>query len=139
MYSHGSETRLATCDIGLQKIFRAVLRIIDHKILEGVRGKEDQEAAFVAGKSTVHWPMGNHNVLNETDLCKAVDAAAYPLDWENFYLHCYFAGIVMGVAAYMGIPLRWGGDWRGDQSQIRAQFKEKGRLNDLVHFELADE
>ena len=43
----------------------------------------------------------------------------------------FFGGLVTGLAKQKGIPLRWGGDWDGDNN-----FKDN-RFDDLVHFELS--
>jgi len=50
-------------------------------------------------------------------------------DTKSFY---HFAGFVLGIAAVMGIELRWGGDWDMDDDLHDQTF------NDLVHFELKE-
>ena len=54
-------------------------------------------------------PKNKHNA-EEPELSKAVDVAPYPIDWNDKERFYYFAGVVMGIAIQMGIPLRWGGD-----------------------------
>lgn len=133
-YSKSSERKLATCDKRLQLIFRKVLQIMDHTILEGRRGKEDQEKYFKTGASKLHWPHGKHNVLIETDLSKALDATPYPVDFTDIPRQCYFSGVVMGVAASLEIPLRCGADFDRDN-----YIAEKGTFIDLPHHELIGE
>ena len=42
----------------------------------------------------------------------------------------YFAGFVKGIALMLGIPIRWGGDWNGNNDLKDNNF------DDLPHFEL---
>lgn len=44
----------------------------------------------------------------------------------------YMGGYVAGVADQLGTPVRWGGDWDGDEDFSDQTF------DDLVHFELVD-
>ena len=110
VYSLSSENQLRTCHPDLQKVFRAVLKLMDHKIIEGKRGEEAQERAVLDGKSKVHWPDGEHN----SDPSNAVDAMPVPIDWKDAEKLHYFAGLVVGTAAAMGIKIRWGGDFNMD-------------------------
>lgn len=128
LYSQRSLDRLATCDTRLQRVFHAVIRVVDCTILCGHRGQAEQDEAFRAGKSKVRWPHGKHNSLPSM----AVDAAPYPIDWEDRERATLFAGFVLGVAREMGIRLRWGGDWNGDW-----QVKDNA-FDDLWHFELVE-
>lgn len=132
--SNASEARLETCDNRIQLVIRRAAAAWPGglAVLEGHRGEEAQHAAFVAGKSKLDWPNGNHN----SQPSRAVDAA--PLDprvpgqvnWKDTRRFYLFGGFVLGLAAEMGIPLRWGGDWDRDS------FVDDQKFNDLVHFEL---
>ena len=121
-----SKRRLATCDEDLQELFQEVVKFFDCSILEGHRGEETQNKYFDEGKSQVKWPDGKHNSSPST----ALDAAPYPIDWDDTDRFYYFAGFVKGVAFNIGIPIRWGGDWDDDTDVKETKFK------DLVHFEL---
>ena len=134
-YNKTSKNRLQTATYNLQKIFNFVGKRVNTTILDGYRGKIKQNKAYDEGRSRVQWPNGKHN----TNPSKAVDALPYPIDWgehgnstqrrkaiNRFY---YFGGYVMGVAAVMGIKLRYGGDWDGDFDLHDQTF------DDLVHFE----
>ena len=125
-FSATSLRRLGTCDIRLIDLFIEVADHIDTTIICGHRSQEDQDAAFRAGKSQVQWPNGNHN----SKPSKAVDAAPYPIDWQDRERATLFAGFVMGLAAGRGIILRWGGDWNRDWQVSNNSF------DDLWHFEL---
>lgn len=132
-YSAASKTRLATCDPRLQRVFNAVLALgFDHSILCGERGQQEQHEAFLRGYSKKDYPASEHNKHPS----RAVDAQPYPAHvgdrrWQQ---DCsFFAGVVVGVAASMGIRIRWGGDW----DQDRTTTDENG-LVDMPHFELED-
>ena len=143
-FSFGTSSliQLESCDPRLQDVAQRAIRIIDFKVCEGHRDKEKQNKAFAEGKSKVQWPNGKHNLLPS----KAFDLAPYPIIWPTpelkkndfgkyvkvvarFYL---LAGVIMTVAAMMGIKLRWGGDWDGDWDLFDQDF------DDLGHFELED-
>jgi len=140
-YGRESEHQLRSVDPLLQRTMRVVVKTYDNKILKGHRGQEEQHAAFVAKRSKLDWPNGNHNAYPS----QAVDAAPYPVDFGdgplvvngkldraklNALLRFYhFAGFVQGVAEQLGDPLRWGGDWDSDRDLSDQTF------NDLVHFE----
>lgn len=125
-FSNKSLERLKTCHPDLQRLFNEVIKHVDCTIIEGHRGKEAQNKAYKEGASNVMWPFGNHNTMPS----EAVDAALYPIDWDDTEGNYYFAGFVMGVAAMMGIKIRSGSDWDQDED-----FHDQ-RLIDVVHFEL---
>lgn len=117
-FGNKSNGRLDTCDIKLQLLFREVVKIINCTILDGHRGKERQEEAFEDGVSKVHWPNSRHN----TRPSKAVDVMPFyqekphihwDMDNKQYYGEMMmFAGIVFGVAAKMGIKVKWGGQFK---------------------------
>lgn len=125
-YSSRSKSRLATCDPKLQKLFNEVIKHWDCTILEGMRDEETQNEYFRTGRSKLKFPSSKHN----SSPSRAVDAAPYPIDWQDIERFRAFGGFVLGVAAALGIKIRWGGDWDGDRS-----FKDQS-FNDLPHFEL---
>ena len=125
-FSRASLSALATCHADLQRVMEEAIRHIDFTVIEGHRGRTAQEKAYKAGNSKVRWPNGKHNTLPS----KAVDIAPYPIDWSDTERFVYFAGIIMGIAAEMGIKLRWGGDWDGDTHVKDEKFRDYG------HFEL---
>lgn len=133
MFSKESFSKLSTCHPDLQTIFYDVIKSFDCKVLEGFRTKEDQEKAFAAGNTKIHWPQGKHN----SQPSMAVDVSPYPVDWKNLPRFYWFAGYVMGIAQRLKDEgkithsLRFGGDWDRDKDINDETFK------DLVHFELA--
>lgn len=125
-YSTRSRENLDTAHPLLQDLFQTVLKWYDHTVLEGHRGEEAQNRAAREGKSKLRFPKSKHNSFPAV----AVDVAPYPIDWKDRERFYHFAGFVMGVAAMMGIELRWGGDWDGD-----GDFSDQS-FDDLPHFEL---
>lgn len=124
-FSLASKTKLLTCHPELQRLFNEVIKHWDCQILEGHRGKEAQNKAFREGNSKLQWPKGKHNKLPSL----AIDVAPYPIDWKDTQRFIYFAGFVKGIAATLGIKLRYGGDWDSDTQMTDENFR------DLVHFE----
>lgn len=125
-YSEGSLKHLNSCCPELQEIFTEVLQLWDCTIIEGHRLKRVQDEYFRTGKSKVQWPSSAHNDIPS----RGVDAAPYPIKWNDRERFVFFAGQVKGVAAGFGYKIRWGGDWDGD-NDLRDQT-----FMDLVHFEL---
>ena len=126
----GSRSRknLATCHEDLQELFNEVIKFFDCTVIQGHRGKEEQNKYFDEGKSKVKYPNGRHNA----NPSNAVDVVPYPIDWKDTDRMYYFAGFVKGIAYKMGIPIRWGGDWNDNTEVKDTNFK------DLPHFELRD-
>ena len=125
-FGKNSRNRLATCDERLQKVFNEVIKRIDCSVLEGHRSAERQDKLFKEGKTKVKYPKGRHN----SNPSRAVDCTPYPIDWKDRERQTLFAGYVLGIAAGMGINLRWGGDW--DQDFQVAD----NRFDDFPHFEV---
>jgi peptidoglycan L-alanyl-D-glutamate endopeptidase CwlK len=131
-FSQTSFTKLTTCHHDLQVLFHEVIKFFDCKVLEGYRGKDDQDKAVAFGTSKLNWPDGKHNHMPSM----AVDVVPYPVDWHNNNRFYWFGGFVMGIAqklkdeGRMTHSVRYGGDWNGDGNIDYERFK------DLCHFEL---
>ena len=125
-FSPRSLERLNTCDPRLIELLTSVVVDFDCTILGGHRGESEQNRLYDEAKSKVRWPDSKHNASPSL----AVDVAPYPIDWQDRERFIYFGGYVKGVAATLDIPIRWGGDWDGD-NDLRDQT-----FMDLVHFEL---
>ena len=128
MYKFGTASSKILVNVhpDLNRIFEGVIKIIDCKALSGYRAESDQNRLFYEGRSKLKYPSSKHNSFPS----EAVDMGPYPIDWENLHRFYYFAGIVKGVASTLGIKIRWGGDWDGDNDLNDQSFM------DLVHFEL---
>ncbi|MBL1319608.1 MAG: hypothetical protein JKY80_02005 [Mariprofundaceae bacterium] len=127
-FSKTSQQRLEECKLQLQLLFSTVVGTYDCSVLVGHRGKADQNKAYDSGNSKKRFPDSTHN----TKPSKGIDVAPYPIDWDDTKRFYYFAGYVKAKAEELGIKIRWGGDWDGD-NDLNDQT-----LMDLVHFELAE-
>lgn len=125
-FGNTSISRLRECHPLLQRLFLEVVREYDCSILVGHRAKREQDHAFESKMSRLKWPNSKHNKVPSL----AIDVAPYPLNWQDQKRFYHFGGFVKGMALGLGIPLRWGGDWDGDEDLNDQTFM------DLVHFEL---
>lgn len=128
MPSFGKRSRanLDQCHLDLEDLFNEVIKHFDCSVICGHRDEADQTLAFVTHKSKVQWPNSKHNQSPSM----AADVLPYPIEWGDVDRMRYFAGVVMGIAKMMDIPIRWGGDWDSD-----TELKDQS-FNDLPHFEL---
>jgi len=132
-FSRKSITELETVHPSLKLVMTEALRVelIDFSIIQGHRGKAEQDRYFSLDKSKVRFPNGKHNSMPSL----AVDAAPYiryKLSWDK--RHCIFlAGVILTCAKNLGIGLRWGGNWDRDLEPITDQD-----FQDLVHYELTE-
>ena len=134
-----SRSRLVTCHPDLQKVFNEVIKHFDCSILHGHRTPEEQAGLYAIGRTVQldRKPVTTKDGYNKLSMHNhwpslAVDAVPYHrgLDFNDIDNIRYFSGFVMGVAASMGIDLRWGGDWDNDTETSDNVFE------DLLHFEL---
>lgn len=120
--------RLQGCHIDLFNLMHAVLERQDITILCGHRGQAEQEAAFAAGNSKLHYPHGKHNAIPS----KAVDIQPYPFSKdpkEQREQLIALSNIVSEEAARLQIPIRFGGDWDGNPNT-------PNKFDDLFHYEI---
>lgn len=103
-----SEARLKTCHQDLQDLFNEVIKHKDCTVIQGHRGRAEQEAAFAEGKSKARFGQSKHNSVPSN----AVDVMPYPINWNDKEGVRDFANFVLGVAAVMGIKIKWGGHFR---------------------------
>lgn len=112
MLDERSRLKLSEVHQDLQKIIIYVSDKckIDLVISEGYRSKEKQLEYFNSGKSKVKF--GKHNEYPSM----AVDI--YPTNWKNdneSLKQLYFiTGVIKGVADTLGIKIRQGHDWNGN-------------------------
>ena len=125
-----SKKRLEGVNPDLIKVLYLVVQYFDIMVIEGLRSQERQDLLVKEGKSKTKF--GKH-VLG-----KAVDIAPYPLDWEARDDFHYLGGFMLGIAASMGIKIRWGGDWNASSLFEGKRTTKDNRFDDLVHFELLD-
>lgn len=126
-FSRFSLDNLKTCHPDLVRLFAHVIRHVDCRVVWGYRDQATQDRLHAEGVG-LPWPESKHNVRPS----QAADVYPYPIDWSDIERFRAFGGFVLGCAATLAIPLRWGGDWDGDW-----QFRDQ-RFVDLGHFELVD-
>ncbi len=107
-FSRRSQERLDSCHPDLKTLFNLVVGHMDCTVLKGHRGKEEQNAAYDDGKSTLRFPKSRHNKIPAL----AVDVVPYPIDWYDHKRFDDFALFVKGVALGLDIAVTWGGDWK---------------------------
>lgn len=154
-FSNRSQDRLDTCHPDIARVFNRVIEFYDCSILEGARTLDRQKELYSQGRKMFEggeWRIVDrsqvvthvdgvdkrsaHQTSPEEPLSLAIDVMPYPgvlhghdiwMDSARFTL---FAGMVLGVAESIHIPLTWGGDWDGDGSARNQSF------HDYPHFEL---
>jgi peptidoglycan L-alanyl-D-glutamate endopeptidase CwlK len=103
--------RLATCDVRLQQLVTAVAADVDAGVVPGVndltvlcghRGEADQEAAFKAGASKLHWPNSKHNSTPSL----AVDLAPFPIAWGDREAFLALRAHVKATAKRLKVQIR---------------------------------
>ena len=119
-FSEISKHRLSTAHTDLQALFNTVIKYRDCSVLCGYRSRHDQNQLYQQGKSHAMYPQSKHNHYPSL----AVDVVPFPVDWKDINRFYHFAGFVFGIAAQMGIRMKWGGDFNG--------------FFDGPHFELID-
>ena len=102
-FGRRSRERLKGVDARLVSVLNEVVKYFDITVIEGLRSQERQNELVAQGKSKTKF--GKH-VQG-----KAVDIAPYPIDWKARDDFHYLGGFVLGIAAKLGVNVRWGGDW----------------------------
>ena len=124
-FSELSEERLATCDERLQLLMNTVIRHVDIKILEGRRSLERQKQLMAQGFTQTLRSKHLHDPSRAVDVCFYRPGKPGGVDWGPGGNWQELGWFVKGVAAGLGIPIRWGGDWR--------------TIRDCPHFELMED
>ena len=123
-----SKERLKGVDAELLNVLNEVVKYFDITVIEGLRSQERQNELVAQGKSKTKF--GKH-VQG-----RAVDIAPYPIDWDARDDFHYLGGFVLGIAAKMGVDIRWGGDWNASSKFQGKRTTKDNSFDDLVHFEL---
>lgn len=108
-----SKKELATAHPDLQRLFNAVIEQIDCTVICGHRGRDDQNKAFVAGKSMLPWPRSKHNKIPSL----AVDVAPYDADtktipWNDHSRFRVLSDVAKDTAKRLKIKVECGIDWK---------------------------
>jgi len=125
-----SKERLKGVDDRLVNVLNEVVKYFDITVIEGLRSQKRQNELVEQGKSKTKF--GKH-VQG-----KAVDIAPYPIDWNARDDFHYLGGFVLGIAAMMGVDVRWGGDWSDSSLSQNQRTTKDNSFDDLVHFEIKE-
>lgn len=125
-FSQRSIDNLQSCHVELVCLFREVIQFQDCSIICGHRAEKEQTIAYDQGFSKLEFPNSRHNLKPSM----AVDVVPYPIVWKDYKRFYRFAYIVKEIARRKNIPIRWGGDWDGDDDFTDQSFM------DFPHFEL---
>ena len=126
-FSKNSKIKLDTCDVLIMHLFYKIVENYDCTIISGHRTPEEQFELFKNGREEINgtWVVKNRfEIVTKCDgfikssdhncyPSKAVDVMPYPIDWDDIPRIKEFAAYVKGFAANLGIPILWGGDWKG--------------------------
>ena len=104
-----------------------LVTIMDCSVVSGVRTLTEQRELVAQGMSKT---MNSKHIVQPNGYGEALDLAPYPIDWNNTRSFDVLAGVGLGLAFKMGIPIRWGGDWDRDMDVTDQSF------NDTGHFEM---
>jgi peptidoglycan L-alanyl-D-glutamate endopeptidase CwlK len=133
-FGERSTQNLETCHPELQRLARHVIQHVDFSVIEGHRTLERQRELFAEGRSTLN---GIHRKSKHQESpSKAMDLLPWPPGlhgrnvWDDPFRFTLFAGVVLGHAQAIRVPVRLGCDWNGDGSAA------DHRLVDFPHFEL---
>lgn len=113
--SSSSRNKLEQCCGDLQLIVNELLHYMDISVIEGERGKEDQEKYYKQGTSNAKFGQSAHNCHPSM----AIDIVPYPIpklengEWDsNSEEWDTMADIFKSIAKDKNIDITWGGDFK---------------------------
>ena len=119
------EQKLIAAHPDLAEWFRTKVKPLhqDCHISWSWRGKEDQEKAFLDGKSKLHFPLSMHNKSDDQGNMCAMALDFFELDYNGQARWAWkFFKTISDEADLAGDPIVWGGTW--------------SHLSDADHFQL---
>ena len=117
------------CHPDLQWLLDELLQDVDISIIQGHRGKEEQNYYFDIGTSKVRWPYGSHN----SNPSRAVDIQPHPRPSSEINMAPalgYIAGRAVEIGKKRNLEVIWGGDWNHNGDLTDQSF------DDLFHLEI---
>jgi peptidoglycan L-alanyl-D-glutamate endopeptidase CwlK len=155
-FSTRSENALVGVHPDLVRVFRRAATMAtpeqDFVLLEGVRAIEQMKINYGKGRTSaqigvhgipasyarpkerkVTWlnnPFASNHRKMKDGYGHAIDAAPWPIDWNNRARFETLAELILAAAKAEGVRVRWGRDWDED-----GRYEEKGET-DGPHFEL---
>ncbi len=101
------------------------IKFPDCHISWGFRGKEDQDAAFVAGRTRAKWPNSKHNAMNG-DVQAAVAFDIFQiLENGDASFDIEYCTAVAQALKDEGAPIEWAGSWVGFHEYDHFQLVER--------------
>ena len=107
-FSKRSTDNLATCHRDLQKVAHEAIKHFDFTVIQGHRGKAEQNKAYREKKSKLQWPLSRHNKLPSL----AMDCVPHPLNWQDKASFDKMGAVMKEAAKTVGVKIKWGGDFR---------------------------
>ena len=105
-----------------------LVTIMDNSVIDGVRDLTTQRQYVALGVSKT---MDSKHLIQGDGYGHALDLAPYPVDWSDHRRFYILAGIGLGLAAKMRLPIVWGGRWNVDDEQFKVPD-----FNDMGHFQI---
>ena len=127
VFGAASRANLAECHPQLRRLFAEVIKSWDCTVIDGARTLAEQKKNVAKGVSKT---MASKHLPQADGFAHAVDVVPYPINWTDTRRMYVFGGFVLGIAAQLGIRVRWGADWDADKD-----FNDHSFI-DLPHFEL---
>ncbi len=127
-FSKTSEARLLTCHPDIVAVCRELIKQYDVTVLCGRRTKEEQDAAYHAGRSRAKYPQSAHNRVPS----HAVDLAPYPINWDDvsrfkeMWLRFDAIAAVLRGRGEIASRFEWGGEWKTLKDCPHIEIKEDG-------------
>lgn len=114
-----SKQNLSGVHPDLVAVVEAAIKITDQDflVIEGIRNINRQRELVKAGKSKT---MNSRHITGH-----AVDLCPYPVDWNDHSKFEAIAEAMKAAAEDLGIPLEWGGDWKGGWDKPHYQLPHK--------------
>ena len=124
-----SKKNIITCKTPLQRLAKEVIKYIPIEVICGHRNEKDQNTAHSEKRSNKKWPDSKHNKYPS----EAFDFIIVPLDWTDYTRWIRTGYFILGLAAGLGIKVRWGADWNTNYETRDETFLDYG------HIELVDD
>lgn len=132
-----SKERLKSVNATLGLLVIEARKIVPFRVLEGHRGKEAQDKAFMEGKTKLQWPNGKHNRLpsDAVDLAPLYfEGSVVKIDWSDLIAFGRIMGVIQAISHQMKVRLRFGLDWDGDFRSVNRDPNES--FLDAPHVEI---
>jgi len=134
MFSFGKKSKelLKTLNPDMVRVVNRAMswQIMDFSILETLRLESRQRMLYLNGASKT---MNSKHLKQPDGYAHAVDAAPYPIDWQDTGRFYILNGILRAAASVEGVEIRTGADWDSD-----GIIKDQS-FHDLPHSELKGE